>query len=153
MLGIDVPGRIIAQIGGTVASSLLALSGIATLALTQDKVAESAGSVRALAAVSFAAGGPGFVMFAGLFIAGVSIAALIRKVVPAWLGWGGIAVAVASELAGLSAAFDGADFLLPIGRFGGLVWLIAIGFLLPASRRDLRERRGIARAADAPVSA
>jgi hypothetical protein len=153
MLGIDVPGRIIAQIGGTVASALLALSGIVTLALTQDNVARSASSVRALSAVSFAAGGPGFVMFEGLLVAGVSIAALVRKVVPAWLGWGGIAVAVVSELATLSVAFDGADFLLPVGRFGGALWLIAIGFLLPSSRRELRERRGIVRSADVPVSA
>jgi hypothetical protein len=151
-LGVDVPGRMIAQVGGTVASALLATSGIATLALTQDQVADSTGAIRSLGAVSFAAGGPGFVMFDGLLVAGISIAGLIRAVLPAWVGWGGVAVAAVSELAALSVAFDGADFLLPVGRFGGLVWLVAIGVLLPATRRELRERRGIVRAADAPAS-
>jgi hypothetical protein len=150
-LGIDVPGRIIAQVGGTVASALLAVSGVATLALTQDHVADSAGAIRSLAALSFAAGGPGFVMFQGLLVAGISIAGLIRDVVPAWFGWGGVAIAVISELATVSVAFDAADILLPIGRFGSLLWLVGIGFVLPATRRDLRERRGIVRAADAPA--
>jgi hypothetical protein len=69
-------------------------------------------------------------------------------VLPRRLGWFGIAVAVVSELAVLSAAFDGADVLLPIGRFGGLIWLVAIGVALPANRRELRARRGIVRTAD-----
>jgi hypothetical protein len=38
--------------------------------------------------------------------------------------------------------------LLPIGRFGSLAWLVAIGFLLPSSRRELRERRGEVRTVD-----
>lgn len=44
--------------------------------------------------------------------------------------------------------FDGADFLLPIGRFGGLVWMVAVALTLPATRRELRARKGIVRAAD-----
>lgn len=147
-LGLDVPGRIIAQIGGTVAAAMLALAGVSILAATRDRVAESPAAIRALDGITFAAGGPGFVAFAGLLVAGVSVAGLIGRVLPPWLGWGGIAVAVASEAAVLSAAFDGADFLLPIGRFGGLIWLVAVGLVLPATRRELRARRGIVRTAD-----
>jgi hypothetical protein len=147
-LGIDVPGRIIAQIGGTIAATLLAIAGLSTVALTQDGVSDSAAVVRAFNGLTFATGGPGFVVFEGLLVAGVSIAGLLGRVLPRWLGWGGIAVAVVSELASLSAAFDGADFLLPIGRFGGLLWLVAIAFRLPSTRRELREKRGITREAD-----
>ena len=53
-----------------------------------------------------------------------------------------------SELSSVSAAWDGMDVLLPIGRFGGLVWMVAVGATLPATRRDLRARRGEVRAAD-----
>jgi hypothetical protein len=147
-LGLDVPGRIIAQIGGTVASALLAFAGLSTLALTQNRVADSPAVVRAFGALTFAAGGPGYVVFAGLLVAGISVAGLIGRVLPPWLGWGGLAVALISELAALSVLFDGADFLLPMGRFGGLLWLIAIGVRLPATRRESRARQGIVRTAD-----
>lgn len=147
-LGLDVPGRMIAQLGGTIAAGLLAVAGLSTLALTQDRVADSDAVVRAFNGLTFAAGGPGFVVFEGLLVAGVSVAGLTGRVLPRWFGWAGVALAVLSEIASVSAAFDGADFLLPIGRFGGLLWLLAIGVLLPSTRRELRARRGIVRAAD-----
>jgi hypothetical protein len=131
-IGLDVPGRIIAQVGGTIASAMLALSGLATLSITRPHVAESSAAIRALYGVVFAAGGPGFVVFSGLLVAGISIAGLLGRVLPRPLAWFGILIAVLSELASLSAAFGGADFLLPIGRFGGLVWLIGVGLTLPA---------------------
>jgi hypothetical protein len=151
MLGLDVPGRIIAQAGGTVAAAMLATAGVATLAATQAHVAESASAVRALYGITFAAGGPAFVVLSGLLLLGVSISGLSGKVLPRTVGWGGVACGVLCELAALSAAFDGADVLLPIGRFGGLVWMLAIAVTLPSSRRELRARRGIVRAADRPA--
>jgi hypothetical protein len=138
-LGLDVPGRIIAQVGGAIAATLLAVAGLSTVALTQDHVAESAPVVRVMNGLTFAAGGPGFVVFEGLLVAGVSIAGLVGRVLPGWLGWGGIVVALVSEVATLSTAFDGAGFLLPVGRFGAMLWLLAIAFRLPSSRRELRE--------------
>jgi hypothetical protein len=147
-LGVDVPGRIIAQIGGAVAAAMLALAGLSTLALTRSHVADSGAVVRALSAFTFAVGGPGFVVFAGLLVAGISIAGLLSGVLPRWLGRSGIVLAAVCELASLSVGFDALDVLLPIGRFGGLAWLLALGFLLPATRRELRARRGEVRAAD-----
>ncbi len=147
-LGLDVPGRMIALIGGAIASALLSLSGLATFALTQPHVADSPPVVRGLYGLSFAAGGPGFVAFSGLFLAGVSIAALVGGVLPRWLGWAGLTIAVVCEVASLSVAFTDLEVLLPVGRFGGLLWLVAIGALLPSTRRELRERRGITRAGD-----
>lgn len=146
--GHDVPGRIIAQVGGTVAATMLGLAGIATLAATRSHVADSDAAIRALYGITFAAGGPAFVMFSGLLLLGVSIPELLGRVLPRVVGWAGIAIAAACELAALAVAFDGADFLLPIGRFGGLVWMVAVALTLPATRRELRARKGIVRAAD-----
>lgn len=87
-------------------------------------------------------------MFGGLLLLGVSIPGLLGRVLPRVVGWGGIAIAAICELAALAVAFDGADFLLPIGRFGGLVWMVAVALTLPATRRELRTRKGIVRAAD-----
>jgi hypothetical protein len=148
-LGQDVPGRIISQIGGTAAASMLALAGVATLAATQTHVADSPASIRVLYGMTFAAGGPAFVLFSGLLLAGISVTGIITRILPRAVAWGGLAIAFVSELASVSAAWDGMDVLLPIGRFGGLVWMVAVGLTLPATRRDLRVRRGEVRAADA----
>jgi hypothetical protein len=137
-LGVDVPGRIIAQVGGTVAATMLALAGLATLAATRSHVADSIVALRVLSGISFAAGGPGFVVFSGLLLAGVSISGLMGGVLHRGVAWGGIAVAVVCEVASASAAFPGLDVLLPIGRFGGLLWMLAVGVTLPATRRELR---------------
>jgi hypothetical protein len=148
-LGYDVPGRIIAQIGGTIASAMLALAGVGTLALTQGHVADSPAVVRAFVALTFAAGGPAFVVFSGLLVAGLAISGLLTRVLSRPIAWAGVAVAVISELASLSAGFDALDPLLPIGRFGALAWLVVLAAVLPANRRELRARDGIVRAADA----
>lgn len=150
-LGLDVPGRIIAQLGGTVAATMLAVAGVVTLAATQSHVADSDAALRALYAINFAAGGPAFVMFSGLLLAGIAVPGLLGRVLPRPVAWAGVTIAVVSEIASLAVAFDGADLLLPIGRFGGLIWMLVVAVVLPADRRDLRARRGIVRAADASV--
>lgn len=130
--GLDVPGRLIALVGGTAAAILLALSGLATLALTQPHVADSPAVVRALQGLAFATGGPGFVVFSGLLLAGISVPALVVCLAPAWVGWLGLVLAAVCELASLVAASDAFTLLLPIGRFGAMVWLLAVALTLSA---------------------
>jgi hypothetical protein len=134
VLGLDVPGRFIALAGGVAAAVLLALAGLATLALTRPHVAESPAVVRALSGLAFTAGGPGFVVFSGLLLAGISVPVLMGRFAPRWVGWFGLAIAVVCELAALTALSDALDVLLPIGRFGSLVWLLAVAMTLPARR-------------------
>ena len=133
-LGLDVPGRMIALVGGTIAAALLALAGLTELALTRSHVSDSASVVRAFDGLLFACGGVGFVVFAGLLAAGVSITGLLGRVLPPWLAWLGIATAVVSELASLAAAFPALEFLLPVGRAGGLIWMVLVAVRLPRKR-------------------
>lgn len=147
-LGFDVPGRIIGQVGGAVAAALLALSGLTVLAITRPQVAHSRAAVRALYALAFAAGGPGFVGFTGLLLAGVSIPCLVGALIPRWLAWTGLGLAVVCELGTFAVAFDALDPVLPVGRFGSLLWLLALAVTLPADRRDGRARKGVVRSAD-----
>jgi hypothetical protein len=137
-LGPEVPGRVIAQLGGALAAAMLAVSGLTTFALTRPDVARSPAAVRALYGIVFATGGPGFVVFAGLLLLGVSIVSLFLRLIPRWLTWAGIAIAVACEVASLAVAFDALNVLLPVGRFGSLAWLIVLAACLPASRAELR---------------
>lgn len=141
-LGIRVPGPNIAFFGGLSASILLAASGLLTWALGQSAAGVASPVVRLLNELVFALGGVGFVGGLGLLIAGIAVPSLILRLVPRWLAWIGLVIAAASELSFFALLWPGLDALLPIGRFGGLLWLIAIGFLLPRNRHDVaREAR------------
>jgi hypothetical protein len=137
-LGFEVPGRMIALVGGTVAAATLATSGLVTVALVQPSSPASSDVVRVFQSLATALGGQGFVVFEGLFVAGVAVIALLGGALPKALSWFGLVVAVVSELASVSIAFAGLAFLLPIGRFGSLAFIVVTSFLLPASRRDPR---------------
>lgn len=132
--GLNVPGRLIALVGGTAAATLLALSGATTLALTRPHVADSPDVVRAMQGLAFATGGPGFVVFSGLLLAGISVPALVGRLTPRWIGWLGLLLAGVCGLASLAAATDALDLLLPIGRFGTMGWLLAVAVTLSAKR-------------------
>ena len=134
-----MPGRLIALAGGTAAAVFLALSGLTSLALTQPHVADSPAVVRGLSGLVFAAGGPGFVVFSGLLVAGISVPALVGRLTPRWIGWVGLALAVLCELASLSAATSALTLLLPIGRFATMAWLLAVAVTLP-TRPNAKER-------------
>jgi hypothetical protein len=94
----------------------------------------ASGAVRALHLLAFATGGTGYVVTAGLLVAGVSVTAGLSKLLPRWLMWFGLAVAAVAELASLSLVLVPATYLLPLARFPSFVWMICVGALLPTTR-------------------
>ena len=78
-------------------------------------------------------GGAGFSVPFGLLAAGVTIPAAFMKLVPKWIVVLGLAVAICGELSWLYFMIPDALPLVPLTRFPGFVWLIAIGFALPTS--------------------
>jgi hypothetical protein len=136
-LGVTAPGTAIAYGGGLLAAASLAVSGLLTWTTAQAD--ESAAVVRALTALGFAAGGPGFVVPFAMLIAGVAVPALILRLLPAALAWAGLIIAALGALATFALLTPAVDFLLPIGRFGGLIWLIAVSVTLPTQR--LKEKK------------
>ncbi|RKE20895.1 DUF4386 domain-containing protein [Streptomyces sp. TLI_171] len=138
-LGITAPGSAITLAGGLLAASALGLSaagGWAGGRLTPDAPPALA---RALADVSFLAGGPAFAAGFGLLAAGVSVSALLAGLLPRALCWAGLVVAAAGMLALLALVADGFMYLLPVVRFGGVVWLLFVAALLPITRRRSTE--------------
>lgn len=133
-LGVRAPGATIALAGGLLAAAFLALSGLVTWVLSRPEVLGQPTLVRALQYLAYAAGGPGHVVPLGLLVAGVAVPGLLAGVLPRRLALAGLAVAAVCELATLALLVDGAAFLLPLGRFTALAWLIAAGFLLPRHR-------------------
>jgi hypothetical protein len=136
-LGLRVAGPTLGLAGGLLAAAMLALSGAAgwAAAATAALVPDAAGAVVALDALAFAAGGPGFVVAFGLLIAGVSVPALLGGLGPRALAVAGLVLAGVAVVAVLSLAVPVLSFLLPVVRFGGLVWLVWTSAVLPVTRR------------------
>lgn len=135
-LGVQAAGARIAQAGGTVAAALLAVSGLAMTAMGLVNPAVGAGPAAVLHTTVFVAGGVGTVVFFGLLVAGVSVTSLMVRLLPRGWCWAGLAAAAAAELSTLGLAFDIVQPLIAVGRFAGMVVLIAAGWLLPS--RQLR---------------
>ncbi|WP_232666189.1 DUF4386 domain-containing protein [Pseudonocardia sp. TRM90224] len=133
-LGIRNPGATIALVGGIVASAFLCLSGLLGWVLSRPDVAGDAGVVHALQGLTFLTGGPGHVVLLGLLVAGIAVPGLLAGLLPRWVAVVGLVIAAVSELATLTLLVDGLMPLVPIGRFGGLLWLIAAAVLLPKRR-------------------
>ena len=131
-LGVRAAGEVIALCGGVVATVMLMLSALCGWSVTRPGIAAD-GAVSLLDALSFAGGGPGFVVPLGLFVAGVSITAGLHKLIPRWLMWVGILLAVACELASLTLMFWNAGYFIPVGRFVGAAWMIGVAVTLPTS--------------------
>ena len=132
-LGVRAAGELIALCGGVGATIMLMLSALSGWSVTRPGIAEADGAVSILQALSFAGGGPGFVVPLGLFVAGVSISAGLHRLIPRWLMWLGVFIAVACELAALTLVVWNAAYFIPVGRFLSVIWMIGVAVTLPTT--------------------
>ncbi len=139
-LGVRVPGPNIGFFGGIAASVLLSISGLVTWAAGQPISGLSSALLHTLAYLIYALGGVGFVGGLGLLVAGIAVPALVLRLTPRWLAWLGLVLAALAELSFLALVVPPLAFLLPIGRFLGLAWLLVVGLILPRSRHDVPAR-------------
>ena len=132
-LGVRAAGADIALFGGLLVAFDSSASGFILWTLSQPGIARDSTLALALNFVQFGFGGPGFAVPAGLFIAGVSVSAGLNRLIPRWLMWFGLVLAAVGELSWFSLIIPGALFLIPLTRFPGFLWFIALGLLLPKS--------------------
>jgi hypothetical protein len=137
-LGATVPGAVIALAGGLLAAASLGLSGLITWTSSQPAAAADPAGARVLADLSFATGAAGFVVPLALLLAGVAVPSLILGLVPRSLAWAGLVIAAIGVLSTFALLTPALDFTLPVGRFGGLLWLIAASIALPRTRPAAR---------------
>jgi hypothetical protein len=83
---------------------------------------------------SYALGGPGFSVPMELFMAGVSVPSAFLRLLPKWVIVLGMILAVTGELSWFHLVSSKTLFLIPLVRFPGFIWLIAVGFALPKTR-------------------
>lgn len=133
-LGARAAGTYIALFGGFLVVADAFGGTMAMWAMLRPAVLANPASVLGLYYLGFGLGGPGFSVPMGLLMAGISVPAAFMKLLPKWVIVMGLILAVAGELSWLNLAFPKLLFLIPLVRFPGFIWLIAVGFLLPKSR-------------------
>jgi hypothetical protein len=133
-LGITAPGPVIALAGGVLAAAALTLSGMFAWTSGRLPAGTSPALARALADLSFLAGGPAYAAMLALLIAGIAVPALLARLLPRPLAAAGIILAAAGAVSTLTLLTLDVAFLLPVVRFGGTAWLVAAAILLPRNR-------------------
>jgi hypothetical protein len=118
----------IAQFGGFGAAIFIGLSGLVTWVLSQPGITNDPGTTRIMQLLAFATGGTGAVVLSGLLIAGICVTAGIDRIIPRWVMWLGLVIALISVLSMINLVAPDVSILLPIGRFLGIIWMIIAGF-------------------------
>jgi hypothetical protein len=138
-LGIRAAGVYIALFGGflTVFDGMAA--SFAAWTVTRPVIAHDPQSILVLNYLGYALGGPGFSIPMGLLMAGVSVSAGIKKLIPRWVMVLGLFLAACGELSVFHMISPQLLFLIPLTRFPGFIWIVAVGFALPNRRPAMPE--------------
>ncbi|MGA7244262.1 MAG: hypothetical protein WBX19_13825 [Terracidiphilus sp.] len=134
-LGIRAAGVTIALFGGFLCVFDSIAAAFATWTLIRPAVAANPPIIVALNYLSYAFGGPGFSIPMGLLMAGVSISAGLTKLIPKWVMILGLFLAACGELSVFHLISPQLLFLIPLVRFPGFIWIIAVGVTLPRYRK------------------
>jgi hypothetical protein len=137
-LGIRAAGPSIAFFGGLATVSNMMVSSSLLWAMSYADTARDPTLIQALYRFDFALGGVGFSVPFGLLLMGIAITAGFMRLLPRWLIVFGVIIAAAGELSWLETIFPKLLFLIPLARFPGFLWLIAVGFLLPRSIAEMK---------------
>lgn len=137
-LGIRAAGVHIALFGGFLTAFNSMAAALAIWTLLRPSINADASLVLALNYFSYALGGPGFSIPMGLLMAGVSVSAGLSKLIPRWIMLLGLFLAACGELSVFHLIFPQLLFLIPLTRFPGFIWIIAVAFTLPNSRPSER---------------
>jgi hypothetical protein len=139
-LGVRAAGATIALYGGLAASFALTCCSIVLWVMARPGGADDVLLTKALYYVSFGFGGFGYSVPLALLMSGVSVPLLFYRVVPKWIPILGLIVAGFGVVSWLSLEFAPAMFFIPLTRFPGFVWMIAVGFAMPTIARRVEAR-------------
>jgi hypothetical protein len=129
-LGSNSAGITIALFGGIMAAMDEAVSGAILWVMGHSVIAEVPILTQTFHYLAVVLGGPGFTMPQGLLMAGISLPCASMKLLPRWMVALGVFLAVVGELSWFSMVFPRAGILIPLARWPGFLWLIAVGFSL-----------------------
>ncbi len=130
-LGVRAAGSTIALFGGFAAAGAIAAAGLCMWVLSVPGASASLAVAQVLAFLSFLFGGVAFSAGFGILAAGVAVTSYFYRLLPRWLVWIGFLIAIAGELSTFTLIAQPMAFAIPITRFGGIFWLIAVAAVLP----------------------
>lgn len=133
-LGVRAAGATIALFGGFLCVFDSLAGTFTAWTLLRPAVVSNPPILVALNYLSYAFGGPGFSLPMGLLMAGVSVSAGLNKLIPRWLMILGLVLAACGELSVFHLVSPQLLFLIPLTRFPGFIWIVAVGFALPRYR-------------------
>jgi hypothetical protein len=134
-LGVRAAGTNIALLGGVTAANALMLSGALGWVLSLTEIAVQAPVAKTTFFLSFLFGGVAYAVGFGLLAAGVSVTGYFTRLLPRWLVVLGMVVALAGELSSLSLVTYPANYLIPVTRYLGFIWMVAVAISLTRNRR------------------
>lgn len=120
--------------GGLLAGGALASSAALAWTLGRLPADAPAALARALADLSFLAGGVGYAVSFALLAAGTCLAARESGLLPRACATTGLVIAAAGLAATLTLLAPDFGYLLPVVRFGGTAWLVWAAFALFRTR-------------------
>jgi hypothetical protein len=138
-LGVRAPGPMMGLAGAVLAAGFLGISALLGWTAAETAPLADPALASTLATLWFATGGVGFVAPFGLLLLGIAVPALIRRLLPRPLAWATLVVGVLAVLSTFALLTEALYPLLPIGRFGGTLALLAVAALLPTSARRRTE--------------
>jgi hypothetical protein len=131
-LGVKATGPAIALLGGMITAINVGISSLVIWVMAYPGIAQDGVVIRALYYITFAIGGVGYSVPLGLLIAGLAVPAAFMRLLPKWVVWFGLVLAVIGEASAFSLVFPGLVLLIPLTRFPGFIWLIITGWKLAA---------------------
>jgi len=129
-LKVRAAGVNITLFGGLTATFALMLSGLSGWIVSLPDTAGSAPLAKAIYFFSFLSGGVAYAVGFGLLAAGVSVTTYFTRHLPRWLVAVGMIVALTGEFASLSLITFPANFLIPITRYLGFIWMLLVAVKL-----------------------
>jgi hypothetical protein len=137
-MGVRAAGTNITLLGGLVAAIALFFSGMAGWVLSVPDVSDSVAVVKAIYFLSFLCGGVLYAIGFGLFAAGVSVTSYFTRLIPRWLTFLGIFIAITGELSWFSLIAYPANFFIPITRFVGFLWMLLAAVALTRASKTVQ---------------
>ncbi|MGW5251240.1 hypothetical protein ACWEQN_47665 [Streptomyces sp. NPDC004129] len=114
----------------TVAGTLLLLSASTNWVPAQLGSRAELSTYRAISDLSFITGAGPAIAALGMAIFLIATTGRASHTLPAWVAWSGMVIGVASVLSMSSLIAEGGSVFVPVGRFLGFVWVVALSVLL-----------------------
>lgn len=114
----------------TVAGALLLLSASTSWISAQIGSKAELSTFRAVSDLSFITGAGPAMASLGMAVFLVAATGRVSRALPPWVSWSGMVIGVAGVLSMSSMIAEGGSVFIPVARFLGFIWFIALSVLL-----------------------